>query len=348
VGFSQPLPTVKPLTFCAIGWIHIKGEQTAYTNYYKKMKPEEVNAWPPKFWKFHLETEQPAVSVAFTDPRRFGRVRLVDCPGESIRKHSPLVENGPDPVVDAEIFTVDFLKKKMRARHVPIKALLLDQTTISGIGNWVGDEVLFQAKMHPEQYCDDFSDEQIETLHKAIRYVCQLAVDKLGDSDEFPKDWMFHVRWGKGSKDAVSHLPSGEKLAFLTVGGRTSCYAPAIQKKTGKVVPGVKEKPLESGEDEPKPKKAARSKAKAAKEDVKEEESEEEKPRKRKKVVEEDEKPAKRGKAEAKPNARANGFSAKEKVSTKAKVGPKTEPKVEDGQRRSGRLQKSEKSGYFD
>ncbi|KAK4454069.1 Formamidopyrimidine-DNA glycosylase N-terminal domain-containing protein [Podospora aff. communis PSN243] len=334
--------------FGMTGWIHIKGEQTAYTNYYKKMKPEEVNAWPPKFWKFHLETEQPAVSVAFTDPRRFGRVRLVDCPGESIRKHSPLVENGPDPVVDAEIFTVDFLKKKMKARHVPIKALLLDQTTISGIGNWVGDEVLFQAKMHPEQYCDDFSDEQIETLHKAIRYVCQLAVDKLGDSDEFPKDWMFHVRWGKGSKDAVSHLPSGEKLAFLTVGGRTSCYAPAIQKKTGKVVPGVKEEPLESGEDKPKPKKAAKSKAKAAKEVVKEEESEEEKPRKRKKVVEEDEKPAKRGKAEVKPKPRANGSAAKEKASTKANVEPKAEPKVEDGRRRSGRLQKSEKSDYFD
>ncbi|KAK0640929.1 Formamidopyrimidine-DNA glycosylase N-terminal domain-containing protein [Cercophora newfieldiana] len=328
--------------FGMTGWIHIKGEQTAYTNYYKKMKPEELNAWPPKFWKFHLETDKPTVSVAFTDPRRFGRVRLVDCPGESIRKHSPLVENGPDPVVDAEIFTVDFLKQKMRKRHVPIKALLLDQAMISGIGNWVGDEVLFQAKMHPEQYCDDFGDEEIETLHKAIRYVCQLAVDKLGDSDQFPKDWMFHVRWGKGSKDAVSHLPSGEKLAFLTVGGRTSCYAPALQKKSGRVVPGVKEEPLESGEDEPKPKKATKPKAKpASKASVKEEAVEEEKPRKRKKEVEEDEKPAKKGKAEApKAKAKANGVGAKGKASTESKV----EPKAEDGRRRSGRLQKS---GFF-
>jgi len=301
------------------------------------MKPEEADVWPPKFWKFHLETQDPTVSVAFTDARRFGRVRLVDCPGESIRKHSPLVENGPDPVVDADAFTVDFLKQKMRKRHVPIKALLLDQTVLSGIGNWVGDEVLYQAKMHPEQYCDDFGDEQITTLHKAIRYVCQLAVDKLGDSDEFPKDWMFHVRWGKGSKDAVSHLPSGEKLAFLTVGGRTSCYAPAIQKKTGRVVPGVKEEPLEYDEDKPKPKKVSNAKTKP-----KVEVEEDEKPRKRKNEVDEDEKPAKKGKvAVPKPKARANGVKAKEKAQAEPEVQPKIEPQVEDGRRRSGRVKKS-------
>lgn len=309
--------------FGMTGWIHIKGEKTAYTNYYKKMKPEDADAWPPKFWKFHLETkESPSVSVAFTDPRRFGRVRLVDCPGDTIRKHSPLVENGPDPVVDANLFTVDYLKQKMRARHVPIKALLLDQTMISGIGNWVADEVLFQARMHPEQYCDDFDDEQIRTLYKAIRYVCQLAVDKLGDSDEFPEDWMFHVRWGKGSK--VSHLPSGEKLAFLTVGGRTSCYVPTLQKKTGRVVPGVKEEPLES-EDESKSKKATKVKG-------------DEQARKRKKEVEVDEKPVKKSKSDTpKPKPRAKSNSLKEKPSKEAKV----EPKVEDGRRRSGRLQKS-------
>ena len=73
------------------------------------MKPEEVERWPPKFWKFQLETDtKPKVEVAFTDARRFGRVRLVDCAGGDIRKVSPLVENGPDPVVDVDIFTEDF------------------------------------------------------------------------------------------------------------------------------------------------------------------------------------------------------------------------------------------------
>lgn len=247
-----------------IGWIHIKGEKTAYTNYYKKMKDGEQEQWPPKFWKFQLKTDgKDPVEVAFTDARRFGRVRLVDCPGESIRKHSPLVENGPDPVIDTDRFTEEYLRGKMQSRHVPIKALLLDQAMISGIGNWVADETLYQAKMHPEQYCDSFSEAEIKQLYENIRYVCQTAVDKLGDSDEFPDHWLFNHRWGKGGKGAASKLPNGEKLAFITVGGRTSCYAPGVQKKTGQVVPGAKAEPInsESKEQKPKPKKSAKRKA---------------------------------------------------------------------------------------
>jgi formamidopyrimidine-DNA glycosylase len=231
------------------------------------MKAEEMDLWPPKYWKLRIETDdKPAVEVAYTDPRRFGRIRLVECPGEEIRKFSPLKENGPDPVIDTDVFTEDYLRQKMKSRHVPIKALLLDQTMISGIGNWVGDEVLFHAKLHPEQYSNDFGDEEIARLYKSIRYVCQLACDKLGDSDEFPEDWMFNFRWGKGKKH--SHLPNGQKLAFLKVGGRTSCYAPGIQKNTGGVVEGIKEEPIESEDDTPKRKRPlAKSKPKAKKDE---------------------------------------------------------------------------------
>lgn len=211
------------------------------------MKDEDVDVWPPKYWKFHLETEGvPSVQVAFTDPRRFGRIRLVDCPGKSIREHSPLVENGPDPLESR--FTEEYLGDKMRSRHVPVKAFILDQAMISGIGNWVGDEVLYHSRLHPEQYCDSFSDEQIHSLFEAIRYVCTLAVEKLGDSDQFPAHWLFNYRWGKGKKDESKRLPNGDRLTFLTVGGRTSCFAPDVQKKTGQVASGVKEEAKEPGE----------------------------------------------------------------------------------------------------
>ncbi|KAH7168789.1 hypothetical protein DER46DRAFT_624154 [Fusarium sp. MPI-SDFR-AT-0072] len=259
----------KPGEILLVSWMHIKDEQTAYTNYYKKMKEGEHEQWPPKFWKFQFKTEgSPGVEAAFTDARRFGRVRLVDCPGDQIRKHSPLVENGPDPVVDLDRFTEDYLRSKMRARHVPIKALLLDQAMISGIGNWVADETLYQAKLHPEQYCDQFNDAQIATLYEMIRYVCQTAVDKLGDSDEFPEHWLFNYRWGKGAKGAATKLPNGEKLAFITVGGRTSCYAPGVQKKTGNTAPGIKEEPLEEKTEIKAPKKSRKKSPVAAEENV--------------------------------------------------------------------------------
>jgi formamidopyrimidine-DNA glycosylase len=96
-------------------------------------------SWPPKYWKFTLETEgEPKVEAAFTDARRISRIRLVDCAAEDIRNTTPLKENGPDPVIDKDILSEEWLEKKMRSKHVPVKALLLDQANISGIGNWVG------------------------------------------------------------------------------------------------------------------------------------------------------------------------------------------------------------------
>lgn len=302
------------------------------------MKESDIAQWPPKFWKFHLSTDDKVpVEVAFTDARRFGRVRLVDCPGELIRKHSPLVENGPDPVVDKDIFTEEYLRGKMKARHVPIKALLLDQAMISGIGNWVADETLYQAKLHPEQYSDTFDDKEIKRLHESIRYVCQLAVDKLGDSDEFPDHWLFNYRWGKGDKDAATKLPNGEKLAFITVGGRTSCYAPGVQKKTGAVVAGAKAEPVKSESRKSKPKPA---KGKAVKAEPKEEEEEEEpkKPKRSRKQAADIKEESEESDEAGPPAKKQRGKAA----AAKPKASPvKKEVAEEDsGRRRSSRLRK--------
>lgn len=300
------------------------------------MEDSEYTVWPPKFCKFQIKTdEKPAVEIAFTDPRRFGRVRLVDCPGEDIRKHSPLVENGPDPVVDKDRFTEEYLRGKMTSRHVPIKALLLDQTTISGIGNWVADETLYHAKMHPEQYCDDFSDSEVQTLYENICYVCDLAVEKLGDSDEFPEHWLFNHRWGKGTKGSSSTLPNGEKLSFITVGGRTSCYAPAVQKKTGQVTANAKTEPLvkaESGDEKPPSKEGRKSTGKAIKD----------KPSDKKAPLKKDRKStgkAVKSVAETAPakGKRSRPAASETSKSKKARFEPTDD---ESGRRRSGRLRK--------
>ena len=76
--------------------------------------------------------ERDEVEVAFIDARRLARIRLVECEAGEIRNHSPLKENGPDPVVDKEKFTVEFLAALLRKKRVPVKALLLDQANISG------------------------------------------------------------------------------------------------------------------------------------------------------------------------------------------------------------------------
>lgn len=267
---------------------------------------------------------------------RFGRVRLVDCPGDQIRNTSPLVENGPDPVVDKDVFTEQYLRDKMRKKHVPLKAFILDQAMISGIGNWVADESLYQARLHPEQYCDDFTDEEIKRLHDSITNVCQTACDLLADSDQFPDHWLFNHRWGKGKKTS-SALPNGEKLAFITVGGRTSCYAPSLQKKTGLVAPGIKEQPLENGDSEEKPKKSRANKPKAQASDGGQEPEKKTKTRTAPAETagdDDDQRPRKKNKAK-------NDDVKKEPSTSKSKASNKTNGSAAEkdtGRRRSARL----------
>ena len=123
--------------FGMTGWFHIRGDTASH--YRRNGVDSEDPEWPPKYAKLTLETAGPSkAEAAYTDSRRFGRIRLVDCAAEDIRNTTPLKENGPDPVLDKDILTAEWLEAKMMKKHVPIKALLLDQANISGLGNWVG------------------------------------------------------------------------------------------------------------------------------------------------------------------------------------------------------------------
>lgn len=341
------------------GWIKFSNDDTSA---YYRPKKEETD-WPPRFSKFVLEMKgEPKCEVAFVDPRRLGRCRLIDAEAEEMRKVSPLKENGPDPVIDKDILTVEWLSQLLRRKRVPVKALLLDQANISGIGNWVADETMYQAKLHPEQYSNTFSDEQIKRLHDAIMYVCGTAVDTLAESDKFPQDWLMKYRWDKGKKTG-GKLPNGAKITFLTVGGRTSAVVPSVQKKTAAVagdVSGSAEDDSGESEAEAKPKKSAKRRSKAEKDDSVENgtTAAASRPTRGRKQIDyevkdesaegEEEAPApKRQKSSATPKkAAAKTTKAKNAASSPSNgskdIGVKREIKSEqsDGRRRSGRTSK--------
>lgn len=116
---------------------------------------------------------------------------------------------------------------------------------------------MYDARIHPEQYSNTLTPTQIKQLHKSIHYVCSFAVDNLADSSKFPEEWLFKHRWGKGKKDSSTTLPNGSKFVFMTVGGRTSCVVPSVQKKTGPVAGDIKN---EAGTDNGDGEKTAKPK----------------------------------------------------------------------------------------
>jgi formamidopyrimidine-DNA glycosylase len=94
------------------------------------------------------------------------------------------------------------------------------------------DEILYNAKIHPEQYTNALSDAQLNQLHESILGVCSVAVETLADQEKFPEEWLMRHRWSKGKKDK-NKLPNGQKIEFVKVGGRTSAFVPTVQKITG-------------------------------------------------------------------------------------------------------------------
>jgi formamidopyrimidine-DNA glycosylase len=188
---------------------------------------------------------------------------------------------------------------------------------------------MYHAKLHPEQYSDTFNAAQLKQLHTSILYVCQTAVDTLAESEKFPEDWLFKHRWGKGKKDKVMQMPNGAKITFLTVGGRTSCVVPSVQKKTGAVASDLDEKDAKSNGKGAKKKTApVVEKSEEDEEGDEEDEVEEVKPTPKKRKAD----PAPRSNETKK--AKVNG-AAKAEQEIKAK-----EEVNRTGRRRSARVSK--------
>ena len=205
--------------FGMTGNMRVRGvDSTRYVN----IKTEGED-WPPRFTKLRVWFEG-GVELAFCDSRRFARVRVYEgdplkCPPVSLLGFDAL-----DEVPGPEAF-----REALRARGSPVKAALLDQKFSAGVGNWIADEVLYQARLHPEARCCDLSDGQVERVRAALGSVLRLACDADADYTLFPDDWLFHFRWTgkKASQDA-----HGNRIDFITVGSRTSAYVPVLQKKT--------------------------------------------------------------------------------------------------------------------
>lgn len=168
-------------------------------------------------------------SLVLNDPRMFGRVRF------HVREDAPVWWTRIAPAVLSPQFTVDavadFLRRRRRA---PIKAVLLMQERFPGIGNWMADEILWRAEIHPARPAGTLSAAEVRALWRQCRHVCRLALDAIaGCGSHLPPDlnvnipgtWLFHHRWRKGGRCPKTGAP----LAHSTIGGRTSCWSPARQ-----------------------------------------------------------------------------------------------------------------------
>jgi formamidopyrimidine-DNA glycosylase len=186
----------------------------------KSHKSAPDTAWPPRFTKLHLVFDDGG-ELVLADARRLGRVRLRDDPA----KEPPISLLGFDAHRALPPFAE--FRDLVRARSAPLKALLLDQSFAAGVGNWIADEVLYQARLDPRRRANALTDAEIARMRTALKKVMGTSVRLSNDSDRYPRGWLFHRRWGKNPRAVTIE---GHPIRHITLGGRTTAWVPAIQR----------------------------------------------------------------------------------------------------------------------
>ncbi|MCA1813685.1 MAG: hypothetical protein LC624_07010 [Halobacteriales archaeon] len=152
--------------------------------------------------------------VAYTSQRLLGRIAVVTDPEEYVR------DLGPDVLgLSAKAFVA-----RLRARRGPLKARLLDQHVLAGVGNLYADEACFQARVHPAAATERLADADLRRVHTALQRVLRKGIAAHADDKDYPGNWLWHRREAGGTCPRC-----GAVLRFTRVGGRGTWTCPGEQ-----------------------------------------------------------------------------------------------------------------------
>jgi formamidopyrimidine-DNA glycosylase len=131
-------------------------------------------------FEFAAEAGRPGGHLYFNDQRKFGWVRLL--PTAEVPQIDFFKKVGPEPLADD--FTWQVMRDRIQRRNnTSVKAAILDQSVIAGVGNIYADESLWGAKIHPSTVVRNLRDTDFKRLYQSLRDVLQLSIDKGGSTD---------------------------------------------------------------------------------------------------------------------------------------------------------------------
>lgn len=169
--------------------------------------------------------------LRYRDTRRFGRLLLGTEAGLIEARAMPRL--GPEPI-DGD-FTAEALYNALRRRKAPMKAVLLDQKALAGVGNIYADESLYRARIRPDRIAHRISRQSARRLHDALRESLQTAIRNRGSSVDTYRD-----AWGEiGGQQEVLMVygragepcfTCGRPLASTRIAGRTTVFCRHCQR----------------------------------------------------------------------------------------------------------------------
>jgi formamidopyrimidine-DNA glycosylase len=169
--------------------------------------------------------------LRYRDPRRFGRLLLGTESALLDARAMPFL--GPEPIDPA--FGADDLRQRFRNRKALLKAVLLDQSTIAGVGNIYADESLHRARLRPDRIAGSLSKRSIQRLHEALQHSLLVAIQNRGSSVDTYRD-----AWGEFGSQQEKLLvygragepcfTCGRPLSLVRIAGRSSVFCRRCQR----------------------------------------------------------------------------------------------------------------------
>ena len=170
--------------------------------------------------------------LALSDARKFAKVELWK--KKELMSSKEFSKIGPEPLTD--VFTLSEFKKLFEKKKGKIKQVLMDQNFISGIGNIYASEILFKARIHPEEEIKNLKDEDLKNIYTAMRDILNKAIELRGDSFSD-----FRTLYGeKGGAQNMNKVYQKENkpcprckgmIRRITQGGRGTFFCPKCQIK---------------------------------------------------------------------------------------------------------------------
>ncbi|TXD85552.1 DNA-formamidopyrimidine glycosylase [Subsaximicrobium wynnwilliamsii] len=182
---------------------------TGRPNYYKDEEDR------PKFGHIVLTFEN-GFHFAFENKRKFGWWNLIDSI-EDYKSEHKLSD-------DARDLSLEDFKASLSSRKTHIKKVIMDQSVAAGVGNWMADDILYQAKIHPKKKVQDMTVKAIEQVFDAMKNVIEVAIAHDAHYSDFPKHFLIHFR-----KEGATCFHTGGKIEKIKLGGRSTYFSPELQ-----------------------------------------------------------------------------------------------------------------------
>ena len=163
--------------------------------------------------------------LRYRDPRRFGRLLLGT--EDELLISGTLPKLGPEPIDPS--FDAEALFERFRRRRAPVKAVLLDQSTVAGVGNIYADESLHRARLRPDRAAGSLSRKSVRRLHESLRDSLEVAIRNRGSSVDTYRDAWGDMGsqqeellvYGRAGEPCVT---CGRPLSIVRIAGRSTVF----------------------------------------------------------------------------------------------------------------------------